>query len=87
MSKIIKQIGGEWMLVSSANKLSINASDILSIKYNEIFLRVPLIEINTTRRQIFIGKAENFTIGSDPTENIFADDDLYEYLYTTLFLE
>lgn len=87
MSKIIKQIGGEWMLVSPANKLSINTSEILSIKYNEIFLRVPLIEINTTRRQIFIGKAENFTRGSDPTENIFADDDLYEYLYTTLFLE
>jgi hypothetical protein len=87
MSKVIKQIGLEWLLVSPANKWSINASCITSIKYNEVFLQAPLIEINTTTGQMFIGKAESFPNGLKTTDTVFVDDDLYEYLYATLFLE
>jgi predicted extracellular nuclease len=87
MSKVIKRIGSEWLLVSPANNWSINASCITSIEYNEVFLQVPLIEISTTKGQIFIGKAESFPNELKTTDTIFVDDDLYEYLYATLFLE
>lgn len=87
MSKFIRQIGMEWLLVSPVNELSINASCITSINHNTIFLGVPLIEINTTTGQIFIGKVESFSNGLKTTDTVFVDDDLYEYLYATLFLE
>lgn len=92
MSKIIKRIGCEWMLVSPANKLSINASDILTIHYNEVYVPgKPLIQIETTRHSLFIGKTESFSgVSIESILNdlrIFVDDDLYEYLYATLFLE
>lgn len=91
MSKIIKQIGGEWMLVSPANKISINTSDIMTIHYNEIYVSgKPLIQIETARFVWFIGKTESFSGVSIESLNdlrIFVDDDLYKYLYATLFLE
>lgn len=93
MSKIIKRIGSQWMLISPANRWSINASSIKEVRYNEIFIGVPTIEvIQFSGRHIWIGKVGSFSTellqailkGND---DVFADDDLYQYLHDTLFLE
>lgn len=93
MSKIIKRIGSQWMLISPANRWSINASSIKEVRYNEIFIGVPTIEvIQFSGRHIWIGKVGSFSTellqailkGND---DVFADDDLYQYLYNILFVE